>query len=73
MNIKIIMWQKICPVETIKTSDFAVVQSLQSWIISLANAKALFKIDFAHKFFYLLTDFENICCTFYDKFSARYC
>ena len=41
---------------------------------SLGNAKSLFKINFWPNFFYLLmvTYFQNFCCTYCDKFSARY-
>ena len=49
------------------------IESLCSGIISLANAKSLFKINFGHKIFYLLTDFQNFCCTYYNKFSAKNC
>ena len=35
----------------IQINDVAKIESLLSWIISLANAKSLFKIHFGHKIF----------------------
>ena len=57
----------------IQVNNDARMESLWSWIISLANAKSLFKIIVGLKLFYLLTDFQNVCCTFYDNFSGKYC
>ena len=39
----------------------------------LASAKPLFKINFGHRNLHLLTDFQTLCCTYYDQFSAKYC
>ena len=47
----------------IQINDVARIESLLSWIISLANAKSLFKIHFGHKIF--------ICEPIFKVFAAH--
>ena len=58
----------------IQVNDVAGTYSLWSWIISLANAKSLFKTNFGHKFFICQPIFKIFAAqSYYDKFSSKYC
>ena len=56
----------------IQVNDVARTESLCSWIISLANAKSLIKINFEHIIF-ICQPIYKMFAAYYDKFSSKYC
>ena len=56
--------------QNIQTFEFFEKSDLPSLLFAIE--KSLLEC-FCTKKFYLLTDFQNFGCTFYDKFGYKYC